>query len=233
MRLNVFIFALLIFSSVHSATYQISGGNWLSQQTWNTSASGTISTLVHDNGESISPAVIANTTGIISWLPGSPPVTDGTYSGLLITDGSGRVIGGSLFVSGIVGNEVRISSNSWWAQTYDGLFIDFNSQVAGAVHQCYETVIVPATCASQPTLGLPGLVFSPGAGNEGLAGAAHEDAIFDGETLQIFSENYSSPGSGTDYLNTFSLTATLVPIPAAVWLFGSGLFGLLWFREKK
>ena len=36
---------------------------------------------------------------------------------------------------------------------------------------------------------------------------------------------------GTDYLNTFQLE--VVPIPAAVWLFGSALFGLGWMRRKQ
>jgi hypothetical protein len=49
--------------------------------------------------------------------------------------------------------------------------------------------------------------------------------------LNIVSANFG--GSQTyDFDATLSMTASAVPIPAAVWLFGSALAGLGWFRRK-
>jgi hypothetical protein len=49
--------------------------------------------------------------------------------------------------------------------------------------------------------------------------------------LNIVSANFG--GSQTyDFDATLSMTASAVPIPAAVWFFGSALAGLGWFRRK-
>jgi hypothetical protein len=53
--------------------------------------------------------------------------------------------------------------------------------------------------------------------------------IFDGQYFSM-TRQYGS-GIADDYLYEIIIHATVVPVPAAVWLFVSGLVGLLGFRR--
>jgi len=198
-------FAALGISGVATAeTFTITGGNWDSQSSWNTNATGDPSLLVYDNGEQIEPAVLGGMTGIVNWYPDTN-LADGTYSGTIETNESGEVISGSLVVTGLIGNEVRVTS-SWWAHEYTNLVIDFGAGTATAtVYTCLDSRLAPAACAAGGDAPPEG-IFTPIAGEEGIGGAVRPGATFDGTTLNVFREGYSSPGSGTDYLNTFTLT---------------------------
>ncbi len=231
---KVITLAALAMVSVgaQAATYTITGGEWVGQQSWNTNATGSTNTNLYDNGEVGAPALLAGNPGIVNWTPALPASYDGTYSGTIITDGANNVIGGTLNVAGSIGYQVIIGPNSWWAHSFTGLSIDFATNTATATgYQCHDSFLAPASCGAGGSTNAQAQ-FGGAAGNEGIAGAARAAATFDGTTLSIFNEGYSAPGPGTDYANNFELTATVVPVPAAVWLFGSALGLLGWGRRK-
>lgn len=66
----------------------------------------------------------------------------------------------------------------------------------------------------------------------GLRGLEINDTTnFNGDFVNI-SWNASSPGDWTRMITAFS-PAAVVPVPAAVWLFGSGLLGLVGIARRK
>jgi len=228
---------LVTVGQAWAATYVVTSGNWISQQTWNrNNTGGTLSPYVYDNGEQFPSAVLGGTPGIIQWSPSQPAQQTGTYSGSLIVDENNIVVGGWLSVDGTIANEVRAGSGSWWAHQYADLYIDFKANTAStSAYTCYETIIVPATCLAGGA-GPAANVFAPLEGNVSASGPGRYGATFDGNELKIFREGYAQ-GAGTDYENTFALTtanfpSTVVPIPAAAWLFMSGL-GLLGLKKNK
>jgi len=227
--------ALGLSGAASAETFNITGGNWESQSSWNTNATGDPSPLVYDNGEQIQPAILANTPGIVNWNPDTN-LADGTYSGTIETNQSGEVISGSLVVTGLIGNEVQVNNSSWWAHEYTNLVIDFGAGTATAtVYTCLESGLAPAACAAGGDAPPEG-IFTPVAGEEGIGGAVRPGATFDGTTLIVFREDYSAPGSGTDYMNTFTLTvggggpevvAPLADVTEAGAAGGDGDFALL------
>ncbi len=228
-KLMMAIALITVSVSAQALVYEINGGNWTGQASWNTSAIGSISTNVYDNGEVGPPALLAGNPGIVNWTPALPASYNGTYSGLIVTNNAGVVTGGFLSVSGWIGSQFIVGPNSWWAHSYQDLLLNFETMTATTTgYACHDSFLAPASCGAGGALPASN-VFSLTAGNEGIAGAARYAATFDGTTLSIFSEGYSAPGPGTDYLNTFDL----VPIPAAAWLFASGLAGLGWFRNRQ
>lgn len=201
------VLGLGVSSVALAETYTITGGSFDSTTAWNTNAVGSVSTLTYDNGEAAPVAILGGTPGVINWVPSQPGTMNGTYSGTIETDGSNNVIGGSLVVTGKVGYETQVSTNSWWYNEHDGLVIDFDTNMASSTYQCYETVVAPSTCAAGADTPA-NEIFAPIAGAEGIAGPARAAAVFDGTTLEIFHEAYSSPGPGTDYVLTFTLSST-------------------------
>lgn len=225
----------LVSVGAQAATYTVTGGTWSNQQSWNTNATGSSNGLLYDNGEVGAAALLGGTPGIVNWSPALPASYDGTYSGTIITDGSNNVIGGSLIVSGTSGYQVVVGApgaqNSWWAHSFTDVTMDFATNNATALgYQCHDTPVSVAACAAGGST-TADAQFGGAAGEEGIGGTARAAATFDGTSLVIFNEGYSAPGPGTDYMNTFTLTAAVVPVPAAVWLFGSAI-GLLGFRRK-
>ena len=76
-------------------------------------------------------------------------------------------------------------------------------------------------------LGLPGLDYN----DFGLRGLeAGDTTVFSGGDVDL-SWSASSPGDWTRMITAFSPAA--VPVPAAVWLFGSGLLGLVGVARRK
>ena len=236
---KVITLAALMMVSVgaQAATYTITGGDWSDQQSWNTNATGSSNPYTYDNGDTAGAVLLSGNAGILNWSPALPNggVMDGTYSGTIITDGSNNVTGGTLSVSGAINYQVLIgapgSQNSWWAHTFENLTIDFAAGTATATYTCHDSGLAPATCALGGSTTAQAQ-FGGAAGDEGIGGTARAAATFDGTSLVIFNEGYSAPGPGTDYMNTFTLTSTVVPVPAAVWLFGSALGLLGWGRRK-
>ncbi len=227
-RKVVFVAITMIVGNAHALTYEINGGNWQSFARWGTNDVGAPDTNTYDNGQIAPPALLAGMPGIVNWNPALPASYDGTYSGTIVTDGSGVVTGGFLSVSGTIGHQIVIGPNSWWAHSYTNLLLDFDTMTATTTgYACHDSYLAPASCGSQGAL-LASTMFGLTAGNEGLDGAARAAATFDGVTLTIFSEGYSAPGPGMDYSNSFDL----VPIPAAAWMFASALTLLGWRRRK-
>jgi len=231
-----------------AATWEISSGNWESIATWHTGATGSPVNTVYDNGAIPPDAVLGGTPGSVNWtiddtgILGNPPAQTGVWSGTLETDdyfGLTAVTGGSITATGTIGKEIRVGQNSWWYIQYTDLTIDFDSgsaTAAGGV-QCWDSLLAPASCSFVLT-GEPD-VWAPLGGNEGAAGTARMAATLDigftpegtgSSTLSIFHEGFGGPGPGSDYLHT--LTLYPVPVPGAVWLFGSALVGLAWTRRK-
>lgn len=62
-----------------------------------------------------------------------------------------------------------------------------------------------------------------------MGGPGEEGAIFDDLGLGTFTDMPDHNGHGTGQL---TLTVSAVPVPAAVWLFGSGLLGLVGYSKR-
>jgi hypothetical protein len=69
---------------------------------------------------------------------------------------------------------------------------------------------------------------------DGKAHARVQENWMPNETLVSFEDLFNGPFHYNDLSFSFTnVTAAPVPVPAAVWLFGSGLAGLLGFKRKK
>jgi hypothetical protein len=188
-----------------------------------------------------------------------PIIMNGTYGGsLIVDDATGQVVGGTLVVTGSIADQVVVGNNSWWLRVWTDLTIDLaTGQSTVGSTACFRTALAPANCfpgvsAGQPaafnllagneTPGGPreacqdpnatGCPFNPALESDGLARFA---ATFDAETglLALFKEgrNAATP-AGSDIGYNFTLNTTVVPVPAAVWLFASAL-GLMGFIRRR
>jgi len=241
MRKLLLIAALaMVVGSANAAIYTINSGTWTSTASWNNNATGDPGFLTYDNGEA-SPPCIVNGNPVCSllgadWTPPPPATLDGTYSGTLITDdATNAVIGGSLIVTGAIGDEVQVplGLNSWWFRTYENVVVDFAAGTQTSTNSCSVGPTAPAGCFS--VIGGQSVAFTPlGGFSTGTTGTDLDEyfgATFDGTTLAIFYDGRTGL-TGTDTLNSFTLDASIVPVPAAVWLFGSALGLLGWVRRR-
>jgi len=73
----------------------------------------------------------------------------------------------------------------------------------------------------------PNFSGSPGGYNDAYVLAAGDYEI----DMAINGQAYGANGSSGEYISFIGIT--VVPIPAAVWLFGSALFGLGWLRRRQ
>jgi hypothetical protein len=65
-------------------------------------------------------------------------------------------------------------------------------------------------------------------------GGSSTAVIFDGSRVDLTAVDISFvPGDGFEVSLIDNVTVSAVPVPAAVWLFGSGLAGLGWLRRKQ
>jgi len=223
-------------------TVNVTSGNWDDLTTWSSQTGGAPSpnTAVYDNGDSV-PLI----SGVLPYsadscgggCPGTPtpaPTTaSGTYSGSFTYDDvTGEVTAGSFDVTG---NISQVVQGTWWNFDYVGTSWDFaTSTTSHSSTSCHEGIGNPAGCyfaPFAPSGGIGAAILDMGAGNEGVAGTARYAGTFDGvDQLLIFNEGYD--GAGSDYMMTFTIATSVVPVPAAVWLFGSALGLLGWGRRK-
>lgn len=257
-RLTVLTALLLFGGAANAAIYGITGGNWDLVGTCSNNASDAVSCSesgeVYDNGEVPPAAVLGGTPGIINWtigdtgVEGNPPAQTGTYSGTIITDDvTGDVIGGSLVVTGTIGKEIQVGFNSWWYLQYTDLTVPLveGGIATSASQDCWRTALAPAGCFG-PNAGALS-AWNPSSGNETyntgvdpdpdnpVDGPARAAVEFDPVTglLRIFKEGYSpSTPAGSDLYHDLTLDVQIIPVPAAVWLFGSALGLLGWARRR-
>ncbi|MBT8443858.1 MAG: VPLPA-CTERM sorting domain-containing protein [Gammaproteobacteria bacterium] len=263
--------ALALTTGVASAaTLTITGGNWDSSTTWNNNAPGDPNTtFIYQNGDAIpTPQLGGVPNAAFTWNDDTgAPRTDlsaftGTIGGTLeIDDGTGAVIGGSLVITGTIGDQVVVGTNSWWLRIWEDVSINLatGSSTVGSV-DCARSAFAPANCFPGVLGGMPsafdisggavtpGGCYLPGATNDpandptstalpcGPNGPPVAQASWDGSTLTLHNEGRDAAGNvnGTDLQNAFSLTveAQVIPVPAAVWLFGSALGLLGWMRRR-
>lgn len=83
-----------------------------------------------------------------------------------------------------------------------------------------------------------GIIVAPGIGDSSFAGGTSEDRFFGVidplgiSAIHIFNSVMSGGGSGIE-VDHLQYGGALVPVPAAVWLFGSGLLGLVGMARRK
>jgi hypothetical protein len=83
---------------------------------------------------------------------------------------------------------------------------------------------------SDSLLGLPSLNYNDFS-NRGLEASNNDTTVFDGNRVSI-NWGATSPGDWTRMITAFSPSAE-IPLPAAAWLFGSSLIGLLGVAGRK
>ncbi len=231
------LLALSGAASAASVTANITGGNWISQFINGNNPSTSVEADLRDNGETQDGALTVVgppppfSQGTTTWYDASfnawdPSAIgnemDGTYGGTITYDDvTGVVTGGSLVVSGSIGGaQIVIPGtggflNSWWAYEYVDVTVDLATGAASsAADFCYETYLGPASC---------------------VAAALPASTMFLGDTAMTYIGGVLTleGGAGLDSrINEFELTTSVVPVPAAVWLFGSALGLLGWGRRK-
>jgi len=137
-------------------------------------------------------------------------------------------VGGNFdIIAGAAAGAFPISGNQFIANNTntDEITFDFHNSVSAfgfyATDQENEVVTVNFTDGSELNFNLPAL------------GANGSDAFFGyvSDSASIASVKVSDNGLFVGYDDFYY--STVVPIPAAVWLFGSGLGLLGWFRRKQ
>lgn len=88
----------------------------------------------------------------------------------------------------------------------------------------------PLNCAD---LGCTGYTFTNGVARFQWDGVYDHVYTLDYTALAPYPPGTSFPGEGTDYYLHLEGTVEAVPIPAAAWLFGSGVVGLLGVARRK
>lgn len=260
-RLLIGAALVLASGAASAAVFTIDSGSWAQSTTWNNNADTSVNdSLIYNGGDDVPPILIAGAPNpAFGWSNDDLTPRDdlqaftGSIGGSIETDGDGNVIGGTLVVTGTIGDQVNVGGNSWWLRIWEDVSIDLGTgtSTVGDV-DCARSAFSPAPCfpavlGGQPTafdlLGgaiTPGACLLPGGSNNadpdcGPDGDAQPLAVFDADAglLQLFQEgrNLDNP-NGTDLLYEFSVETTLIPVPAAAWLFGSALGLLGWVRRR-
>jgi hypothetical protein len=101
-----------------------------------------------------------------------------------------------------------------------------------------EVMVASSLCTSMDVLFVTGSGELLGTTAQGDNLYVYDDlsVLGQGDWLNLVSFSYSVSMPGgvpvPAILDVHNIVVTAVPIPAAVWLFGSGLAGLGWFRRK-
>ena len=259
--LSMTALALVSFSA-NAVVLNIDSGSYASSTTWNNNADGTPNTTYVYSGGDATPGITlgGSENPSFDWKDDSlavkslPPSFTGVFSGTIeIDDGTGDVIGGTLNITGTIGDQVVVGNNSWWLRIWEDITIDLATGAAtvGSI-DCARSDFAPANCspgvtASMPTAWNtsagnpgPGACAHPGASNDGDAPPCGPEGAFtaaiswDGSNLILNKEGRDPTNNpdGSDTQNAFALNTSVVPVPAAVWLFGSALGLLGWGRRK-
>lgn len=185
-------------------------------------------------------AATVSTTGDMTIIPPPPDVTldvlnsdidiwifDEVQNFVLTTDLSVN-FGGS---GGVISAGTTINSHFVHKDIVSGLITlsgtaTFDGTILGVIAS--PTLL----SASDPILGLTGTAYPTGLDRRGTqigeGGASADSILFSGNTLTLISESSSRP----DQVRVITAVSA-VPVPAAVWLFGSGLLGFIGIARRK
>jgi hypothetical protein len=145
---------------------------------------------------------------------------------------------GETFTVDIVGIDFSDGLLGWGLDIgFDGAFVSADSVVVDAIWGFADT---PGVIGANSIVGTTGTEFSAPAGNIALATITFTAGLSSGATMLSLVENNVNPftdGGGSPYSplvldQTATITIAAVPVPAAVWMFGSAL-GLLGFMRRR
>ncbi len=139
-----------------------------------------------------------------------------------------------------------LSGNSFFGAGASGFTFTFSAGVLGSLPTHVGIVWTDGAIINEVTFEAfdsnndsLGTIVAPGLGDNSFQGGTEEDRFFGVidplgiSAIRIFNSAMSGGGSGieADHLQYGRLA--VVPVPAAVWLFGSALVGLGWIRRKQ
>ena len=182
---------------------------------WN-GTEGTPASLVWDIA-GLQTAIDAGLTNgeVVSGI-GSAPAIDGTYVGTGIHVSTHTVVGPGGLDGYLELGPSPIATTTWNTSLAPGctLGVDGNyiDNTGGGCMGVNPSGVLPLVLDTAPN------TFDSTPGNQGIGGSPMLDGPFQGSNFNV---------------NVTSLTVTAVPVPAAVWLFGSGLLGLMGMARRR
>lgn len=148
-----------------------------------------------------------------TWYPASITYYPSVPNGVNIAYSNGGTISQTLTTA--LANDTTYTLNVEVGHRSDGYFNNYTIQLLAGPN-VIASVINP---------------IDPGPGNFGLATLSYTSAVNDANAGQLLGIRFLTAGAQVNY-DAVSLTTSAVPVPAAVWFFGSGLIGLVGLRRK-
>ena len=169
---------------------------------------------------------------------GNPSESDGLTTMTFLVDGSqvGSALTANIYADVSVSSVSNISVAGDTVASGSGYFdlLTSSSNPGWGLEVDFSTASITYVAAGSVEIAIFGAAVAS-TGNQDLPfGLVMGDQV----TLTFSSTNFTSENDGTDLTNftasaTGNVTGTLVPIPSAVWLFGSGVLGLVGIARRK